>query len=110
MLTKDELILILKKLQIPFNDSIQNLEENNSLPRLVFWEYCWEPYTASGKKYNTLVTYQLSFFSNISRDPILLKLRNEFAEKNIVPTIYIEYLNEKREFHSYFSIEVLENI
>lgn len=109
-MNKTDLEKIFKKLGIPYNEGIQNMDKNQASPRLVFFEYVWTPITSSGSRYNTSVTYQISFFSLDSRNSKLIELRNILAENNINPVIYHEYLKEKREWHSYFSIEVLEDV
>lgn len=109
-MTKKEFEEIFQKLNISYNEGIQNIDKNDVYPRVVFFDYVWEPLNASGKNYNTKVTYQVSFFSYKPRDVDLLNIKKELSSKNINPTIYHEYLKETREFHSYFSVEVLENI
>ena len=71
---KDELIKTLESLGIAFNEGIQNDRNTNQYPRIVFWEYVWEPLSASGEVYDTKVTYQVSFFSDIPRHHKLLEL------------------------------------
>ena len=97
---KNELVSLFEKLDIVFNEGIQFMEQNDSYPRIVFFEYLWEDILASGNNYTGLVNYQISFRS-------LKKLLNS---SNIHPKISHEYIKDKREFHSYFSIEVLENV
>lgn len=109
-MTKKSLVELFEKLEITCNEGIQNMKENNTHPRVVFFEYVWESITASGSKYNTNVTYQVSFFSMEPRNEKLISLVKELSSLNINPTVYHEYLKETREFHSYFSIEVLEDI
>lgn len=109
-MTKEELIELFEKIGVPYNEGIQNLDYNSSTQRIVFFEYIWESITASSKKYNTNVTYQISFFSLQPRDKKLLELRKELNLKNINPKFYHEYIKEKQEFHTYFSIDVLEDI
>lgn len=107
---KIELIELLKLLGVPFNEGIQSDKNTNSLQRIVFWDYIWEPISASGDEYNTLVTYQVSFFSKTSRNSKLIKLKEMLKDKGLKPIIYHEYDQKNQEFHSYFSLEVLENI
>ena len=109
-MSKEELVEFLSLLDIPFNEGIQNDKNTNSKERIVFWDYVWDSLSASGKEYNTLVTYQVSFFSLIPRNPKLVELKRLLNEKGINPTIYHEFDQERKEFHSYFSIEVLEKI
>lgn len=110
MLNKEEMKKLIESLGIPYAEGIQHMEDNNSNPRIVYFETVWEPITASGDDYNTKVTYQTSFFSNIPRDPSLLKLKKKLSGKNINPIIYHEYLKSKRTWHSFFKIEVVENL
>ena len=107
---KDELIKILESLEIAFNEGLQNDKNTNQNPRIVFWEYVWEPIPASGEVYNTKVMYQVSFFSETPRHPKLLELLRKLQENGIKPVVEHEYIQEDRRFHSYFAIEVLENI
>lgn len=107
---KQDLIEILKKLDIPVNEGIQNDTDTNKYPRIVFWEYVWEPLTSSGEEYNTKVTYQISFFSQKPRDEKLIQLKNELNKLKIFPYIEHEYVQNEKYFHSFFAVEVLENI
>lgn len=107
---KEKLIEIFESLRIAFNEGIQNDKNANQYPRIVFWEYYWEPIPASGEVYNTKVTYQVSFFSDIPRHPKLLELLKNLHKNGIKPAVEHEYVQEDRCFHSYFPIEVLENV
>lgn len=109
-LKKEELIEILESLNIPVNEGIQNDKNSNAPERIVFWDYVWDPISASGKEYETQVTYQISFFSFIPRNPKLIQLKKILNEKEIKPIIYHEYNQERKEFHSYFAVEVIEQI
>lgn len=110
MMNKNELEKILEGLNIPFNEGISNDKYQNTFPRIVYWDFLWEPFTASGKEYNTLVTYQLSFYSDIPRHPKLIELKKVLEKKNIHIRIEHEYVETKKCWHSYFGIEILENI
>lgn len=109
-MNKNELVELLKSLEIPVNEGIQNDNDTNIYPRIVFWEYGWDPIIASDKEYDTKVIYQISFFSRFPRDKKLLELRNKLKDENIFPYIEHEYIEDKRYFHSFFPIEVAENI
>lgn len=109
-MSKKQLEQILNILEIPCNEGIQNMEIGGTLPRLVYFEYVWEDITASGESYDTKVSYQISFFSLSPRDPKLILLKKLLAKQKLFPIIQHEYIPTKREFHSYFSIEVLENV
>lgn len=109
-MSKDAYINLLSSLQIPINEGIQNDNDKDVYPRIVFWEMAWDPIASSNDVYETKVTYQTSFFSRNPRDLKLLDLRTKLFNNNIYPTIYHEYIEESDYFHSYFSIELLENI
>ena len=109
-MNKQKLEEVLKKLGIPVNEGIQNDKDANVYPRIVFWEYGWDPIMASDQEYNTKVTYQISFFSKKPRDEKLLELRKELAKEKVFPYIEHEYIQKEKYFHSFFPIEVVENI
>lgn len=107
---KVELEKLLEELGINVSEGIQNDNATNGFPRLVYWEYLWTPLTSSGKEYNTKVTYQVSIFYQIPREEKLLKLKNKLNELGIYPEIQHEYIQKGKYFHSFFAIEVLENV
>jgi len=109
-MNKKELKELLNELEIPVNEGIQNDKDINVYPRIVFWEYVWDPIIASQKEYDTKVIYQISFFSKKPRDEKLLQLRKKLIDKKIFPYIEHEYIQDKKYFHSFFPIEVLEHI
>ncbi len=109
-MNKDDLVNLLNELDIPVNEGIQNDRYTNIYPRIVFWDYVWDPIIASNKEYDTKVTYQISFFSKEPRNPKLLKLRKKLAKKEIFPYIEREYIKKDQYFHSFFAIDVLENL
>lgn len=109
-MNKEELIKIFEEVGVEFNEGIQNDKKSNLKRRIVFWDYIWEPVKASGELYNTNVTYQISYFSIVPRDKKLIELRNRLLEKGQAPIIEHEYIEEKKVYHSFFAIEVLENI
>lgn len=111
-MTKERLVEIIKSIDITYDEGITKDKNKNVYPRVILWEYYWEPLTASNQEYdtNTNVTYQISFLSNISRDKKLLKLRKLLAENKVFPNISHEYVEKDKCWHSYFSVEVLEKI
>lgn len=109
-MTKTELVELLKGLQIPISECTPQDEDMEAERRVYFWDYVWEDIVASDSNYNTNVTYQVSFIASKPRDPKLLELKRKINSKGIFPVIQHEYNVEKRRVHSFFSIEVLENI
>lgn len=110
-IAKDKFLSIIKSLNIPYNEGIQDdfIKEN---PRLIFWDYVWEPILSSGITYNTICTYQVSFFSDTPprKSYELLMLLKELLKVNISPIVNHEYIEKDRTWHSYFSIDLLENL
>ncbi|MDE6141316.1 MAG: hypothetical protein K2G03_01805 [Bacilli bacterium] len=110
-MTINEFEEILKELKFDYSRGISNDEQVDE-PRLIFWDYVWEDISSSGEVYNTLVTYQISNFSIDSprENTKLINLKNKLARYDIRPIIYHEYVETSRIWHSYFSIEILENV
>lgn len=111
-LSKKKFIEILDNLNIDYNEGINSDISANANPRLVFWDYVWEPIAASGQAYDTLVTYQVSYFSyTIPRESKeLLSLLKALSNKEILVSVNHEYVEKDRTWHSYFSLDLLENI
>ena len=109
-MTKQELVNLLKSTNVVCDEGITKDINKNTYPRIVFWDYYWEPLTASNKEYDTNVTYQISFFSNVPRHQKLLELKQKLADNSVFPTISHEYVEENKCWHSFFAVEVLEKI
>lgn len=109
-MTKAELVELLAELKIPISECTPQDDDMEAERRVCFWDYIWEDVVASDSNYNTNVTYQISFVANRPRDSKLLELKNKLNSKGIFPVIQHEYIVEKKRVHSFFSIEVLENI
>ena len=109
-MTKEKLIEVLEKLNIPVNEGVTHSSNINKCPRVVFWDYLWEDQMASGNNFNILVTYQISFYSNTSRDMKLIELKQLLNHEGIHPIISHEYIEKDRVFHSFMAIEVMEDV
>ena len=109
-LTKSELSEILHACCNVVNEGENALLTQNHYPGIVYWEYVWTPISASGGCYQTTVTYQVSILARKPRSSVLLKLRTMLAKRGIMSTWYHEYDQERKVFHSYCSIDVLEEI
>ena len=109
-MTKPELIDLLKELNMPFSEGTPPDKIIEEPEIIYFWDYYWEDLIASGKEYNTNVTYQVSFLAEIPRSPKLLELKHKLNNLSLHPSIQHEYNPETRRWHSYFALEVLENI
>ena len=97
-MNKKELVELLESLEIPCNEGIQHMNDTDKLPRIVYFEYIWEPIGASGNEYDTLVRYQISFFSLIPRDPKLILLKKLLNKKDIMAAITHEYIEIQENF------------
>lgn len=109
-MNKEEFIKLLEKLEVPISETTPEDSNMEAPVRIHFWDYIWDSVTASDKEYNTNVTYQVSFLADEPRHPKLLELKKSLNEVGIFPRIQHEYITAERRIHSYFSIEILENI
>lgn len=112
-MTKSELSALLHRVGIPVGEGEQFLDSAERMPKIAYWEYIWEDVMASGDDYDMIVMYQISFVSSRPRDPALIRLRELLNEAGIHPVIYHEYIKgdaSPGHFHSYFNIEVQEEI
>ena len=109
-MTKEELVDLLKELQVPLSEATPKDDDIEEEIRIHFWDYIWEDITASGSNYNTNVTYQISVIADKPRHPKLLELKRKLNEKGFFPIIQHEHSVENRRVHSFFSLEVLENV
>lgn len=110
LMSKEELNELLKELEVPLSEGPPKDEDIEDDERINFWDYNWEDLMASGENYNTIVTYQISIVANKSRSATLLKAKKKLNDKGYHPQIQHEHLIEQRRVHSFFSIDVLENI
>lgn len=107
---KPELIELLESLKIPVNEGTPNDKVIEDPEIIYFWDYYWDDLIASGQEYNTNVTYQVSFLAEIPRSSKLLELKHKLNDIGLHPSIQHEYDAETRRWHSFFSLEVLENV
>lgn len=109
-MTKPELEEILTFPETPLNEGTPEDTVIEASVRICFWEYVWEPLVASGSEYNTKVTYQVSVISEFPRCKELIELKHKLDKLDLHPIIQHEKDIKTRRWHSYFSIEVLENV
>lgn len=113
-MTKKDLSALLHKLDgVAIGEGEQFLDAGNTYPKIAYWEYVWTDTMSSGDDYQTVVTYQVSFLSKRPRDPQLIRLKQLLNSAGLHPTIYTEYnagQNKAGEYHSYFSIDVVEDL
>ena len=109
-MTKEDFEEILDSLKITVAEGINKDEKTWLFPRIVYWEIFWDFLQASSKSYNCVVTYQISFFSKEPRNEKLLELIKKLLDHGIVANVNHEYIQDEKYFHSYFSIDLLENV
>lgn len=109
-MTKQELVSLLKELKVPTSEGTPQDTDMEAEIRICYWDYNWEDNMASGQEYDTVVTYQISVIASKPRHPKLLELKKKLNEKGLHPSIQHEHLTEKRRVHSFFSLDILENI
>lgn len=107
---KEEFVQILNSLSITVAEGINKDKDTSIYPRIIFWEIFWDFLQASNENYNTVVTYQVSFFSRMPRDPKLLELVKTLLAKGVVVHVSHEYIQKDKYWHSYFSLDLLENV
>lgn len=112
-MTKEELCELLKKLDILISEGEQDdVNKSNTFPRILFFDYLWDFTVASKKIYDSLVTYQISYFSRVPRDEKFLKLIRLLLDKDcLASTIKKEYVEKDGGFfHLFFEIQVKEDV
>lgn len=109
-MTKPELEKLLKDTKVPVNEGVLSDNNTEAPIRICFWDYLWEDITASGENYDTKVTYQVSIIADKPRCKELLNLKHKLNNMGLFTAIQHEYDIEERRWHSYFAIEVLENV
>lgn len=113
-MTKEDLSKLLKSLGCAVNEGITSDENQSKYPRIVYWPYVEKDVVASGEGYVNLVTYQISIFDRVPQSQIYKNLRKLLRKKGFTPEFYHEYIEEdpifKKAWHTYFSLDVLEEI
>jgi hypothetical protein len=106
-MTKEELSKILHEACETVSEGVTPEKDVNTYPRIVYWDYVWDDTVASGKDYQEIDTYQVSFYARTPRHPDLIRLRQLLREVGVYLTIYHEYNEEDKVWHSYFAVEVV---
>lgn len=112
-MTKSELVRLIQSVGVTARENELYLEDMRSFPKIAYWEYIIEDVMASGDDYETVVTYQVSFASRISRPIELLRLKKAFNDAGYHPIIYHETLNATNGpawHHYYFRVEITEDM
>lgn len=109
-MNKNEFVELLKELGIQINEGITPEKAKGNYPRIIIWSYISEYQPSSGTAYNDIKTYQVSFMSTSVDDPKLSELRMKMLENHLMPRINHEYIEEDRIWHSFFSVDLIENV
>jgi len=107
---KQQLIDILDQLEITNSEGFIP-PEGRELPYACFWDFNWSFENASGSAYQDIIRYQISFFSNRSRDPKLISLIKELRKHLTISSVDHQLIEPTFSIvHSYFSIDLLETV
>lgn len=109
-MNKSEFIELLKELGIQINEGITPEKAKGNYPRIIIWPYVSEFQPASGSAYSDVKTYQVSLMSENVDDPKLSELRIKMLKRHLMPRINHEYIEEDRIWHSFFSVDLIENV
>ena len=110
LITKEDLVRLLKSVTNKTTEGVPKDEDIETETRICFWDYIWDDIVASNSLYNTKATYQISVISEYPRCKELLKLKKKLNDLGLFPSIQHEYDIPTRRWHSFFSIDVMENI
>lgn len=106
-MTKQELSEMLHATGCPVNEGISDLDNGKKFPRIDYWEIAWDDVMASGDNYEDKITWQVSFYSRTPRNEKLIMLRDMMRKKGLHPTILHEFITDDKIWHSYFSLEAM---
>ena len=109
-MNKSELSKMLHEVTDAVNEwESSNLNKKKS-ERLVYWPIADEKIVASSEEYEKKRTYQISIFTSIPPDnsTVVKRLKEIFEKNDILSTIYYEFNEKDRIFHTYTSLEVIE--
>lgn len=113
-MTATELSKLLHELDCAVDKGIASDENQSKYPRIVYWPYIEKDIVASGKGYKNLVTYQVSLYDRVPQSKVYKTLRARLRKRGILPEFYHEYVEEdpifKKTWHTYFAVDVLEDI
>ena len=114
IMSKSELSELLHELKIAVNEGTTSEENQNKYPKIIYWPYVEEDKVASGEGYQNLATYQISFFARTPQHKKYKELRSKLRKRGYHPKFYHEYIEKDplfaKTWHTYFSIDVLEEI
>jgi hypothetical protein len=91
----------------PVNEGISDFDNGKKFPRIDYWEIAWDDVMASGDNYEDKITWQISFYSLTPRNEKLIMLRDMMRKKGLHPTILHEFITDDKIWHSYFSLETM---
>ena len=106
-MTKQELSKMLHATGCPVSEGISDLDNGKKFPRIDYWEIAWDDVIASGDNYEDKITWQVSFYSRTPRNEKLIMLGDMMRKKGLHPTILHEFIKDDKIWHSYFSLETI---
>ena len=110
-MTEKDLSRLLKGLDtdIPVNKWKSDKEAAGKKTRIVYWPFYDTDVAASGDTFEEVRTYQISIYATQPDDPVIKKLRNALRNQGIHPKIQHEYVIEEGMFHSFTSVDVIQD-
>lgn len=115
-MTKQEMSQLLNNVMGPDSVTEEIAPGGNyasGMPRLCYHEYVWTPVNASGSEQSMVVTYQIDFYSPYPRHEKLIVLKKAFNDQGIPLQVFHEGIvsdEGKTIIHSYFSVDVIEDV
>lgn len=113
MITKDELVTLLKRHIPETNEGIQNDKNLDVYPRIVLSEDSWDEIDVSGVSMGTEVLYQVSVFTDKPRPKQLIDILVELMQQTrLKPKVHVEYIEDdaRRFIHYAFTISIIEDL
>lgn len=110
---KEELSKLLHSICNSVSEGISDEKLMTDQERIVYYTYIERDEMASGESYHNIATYQIDIWSEIPKCDAYKKLREKLRKLGIHPEFYNEFVMEdpiyKRKWHTYFSLDVIED-
>jgi hypothetical protein len=106
---KTELSELLHETGLPVNEWVSSKQNESLYPRIVYWPYVDKKVIASDGAYEKIRTYQISIYAQQPDTEEIEMISDMLNECGVFPEIYHEYVKEDKIFHSFMSIEVIDD-
>ena len=111
-LTKAEFSQMIHEAGVTVGAGENYLDDEQTYPKIAYWEYVWTDQMASGSDYDTVIRYQVSYASRRGRDDGLKKLKRALNRRGLHPQLFHEYVKGDSSpgyHHWYCAVDVLED-